>query len=351
MCVKTDAIETSKTKGNECDECILRSNDERWVMLPIKYPAIWDLYKKIETTFWTAEDINFSLDTNDYSEMSEVQLQALRRLTLFTAIANGTVYPRNDDITCGLLTDIQVPEARAYYSFQVAMETIHLEVLWLAAEAACSSMTTQEQLDYFKSAVLSEPCVQAKKDYAHTHLSTDNSFSTRIVALACIKKIFSATGRVLLHAMSAQPLLPALSKTYRQVGRDMLLYSECSCVLHNMMSASRIDNETVTRLVTEAVAIEKKFAVEVVNVECFGFELQQFESVIEYVGDTLLDSLGCSLHYKAMCPKVFESIEDTRNTGQTKAEVRRQNAEGDTRVHTQAPVSPTKPVDTSSADF
>ncbi|MEY2917296.1 MAG: hypothetical protein RIS73_1010, partial [Bacteroidota bacterium] len=42
------------------DEILLKENKDRFVILPINYPKIWEQYKRHEASFWTAEEIDLS---------------------------------------------------------------------------------------------------------------------------------------------------------------------------------------------------------------------------------------------------------------------------------------------------
>lgn len=41
-------------------EPLLRENPRRFVIFPIQYPDIWEMYKKAEASFWTVEEVDLS---------------------------------------------------------------------------------------------------------------------------------------------------------------------------------------------------------------------------------------------------------------------------------------------------
>lgn len=41
-------------------EPLLRENPRRFVIFPIKYHDIWNMYKKAEASFWTVEEVDLS---------------------------------------------------------------------------------------------------------------------------------------------------------------------------------------------------------------------------------------------------------------------------------------------------
>lgn len=41
-------------------EPLLRENPRRFVIFPIQYQDIWNMYKKAEASFWTVEEVDLS---------------------------------------------------------------------------------------------------------------------------------------------------------------------------------------------------------------------------------------------------------------------------------------------------
>ena len=52
-------------------EKILTENKNRFVLFPIEHHDIWDYYKKAESVFWTAEEIDLSSDLIDWEKLNE----------------------------------------------------------------------------------------------------------------------------------------------------------------------------------------------------------------------------------------------------------------------------------------
>ena len=50
-----------ETHPLDADEPILQVNKQRFVLFPIKYPRVWEMYKKAEASFWTAEEIDLAV--------------------------------------------------------------------------------------------------------------------------------------------------------------------------------------------------------------------------------------------------------------------------------------------------
>lgn len=106
----------------DCEEEILNELSNRFVMFPIKYNAIWQMYKKAESAFWTAEELDLSKDMDDWNKLNENEQHFIKHILAFFAGSDGIV---NENLGVRFMNDVKAPEARAFYGFQIAMENIH----------------------------------------------------------------------------------------------------------------------------------------------------------------------------------------------------------------------------------
>ena len=104
-------------------EPLLDEKQNRYVMFPIQYYSICDMYKKAVTAFWTVEEIDFS-DAADWQKLSENEQTFIENTLAFFAGSDGIV---NENLVTRFYNDIQIPEAKAFYTFQMAIESIHSE--------------------------------------------------------------------------------------------------------------------------------------------------------------------------------------------------------------------------------
>ena len=106
-------------------EPILKENKERFVLFPIKHKDIWEMYKKCEQSFWTAEEIDLSSDTADWeNKLSSDEQHFIKHVLAFFAASDGIV---NENLAVNFMNEVQYPEARCFYGFQIMMENIHSE--------------------------------------------------------------------------------------------------------------------------------------------------------------------------------------------------------------------------------
>uniref|UniRef100_A0A0G4I518 Uncharacterized protein n=1 Tax=Chromera velia CCMP2878 TaxID=1169474 RepID=A0A0G4I518_9ALVE len=269
-------------------EVVLQDNPERWVILPIKFPTVWDMFKRIETTFWTAEDVDFSKDHENFEAFAEDQLDVLKKICMFNFSCNGKVYDRLDDITARLMIQTQLPESRAYYGFQIAMETIHKEAWMHAAETYVHDKKEREELT---QTLLSSPSVQKKRDFMAAHLEKECPFSEKLVAVVCMKRIFTATNRALLSALHQRNLIPGLGHANTNISRDEKLHGDCACLLFGMLHESKLEADEVEAMIREAVEIEEEFCREFVETDKLGLSPDLIRAFVDLVAASCFRSL------------------------------------------------------------
>lgn len=110
------------TNALDAGEELLTETNNRFVLFPIKYKTIWDMYKKAEAAFWTAEEIDLSKDWNDWEKLSENERHFIKHVLAFFAGSDGIV---NENLSARFMTEVKPQEAKSFYGFQVAMENIH----------------------------------------------------------------------------------------------------------------------------------------------------------------------------------------------------------------------------------
>ena len=105
-------------------EPLLTETKSRFVIFPIEYNDIWSMYKKHVSTYWTVEEIDFAKDNKDWDKLENGEQHFIKNILAFFAASDGLV---NENLVLNFMTEIKVPEALAFYSFQTAIETVHSE--------------------------------------------------------------------------------------------------------------------------------------------------------------------------------------------------------------------------------
>jgi ribonucleotide reductase beta subunit family protein with ferritin-like domain len=287
---------------------MLLENPNRFVLFPIQHQDIWDMYKKAEACFWTAEEIDLSKDKADWERLTFNEQFFLKNVLAFFAASDGIV---NENLAQRFGREIQLPEARCFYGFQIAMENIHSEVYSLLIDHYVAE--TQEKQHLFR-AIQTIPAVQKKAQWALRHIDSAAEFAERLVAFAAVEGIFFSGSFCAIFWLKKRGLLPGLCFSNELISRDEGLHCDFACLLYSKLQ-NRLSDADVHRLVGDAVAVECEFVVASLPVELIGMNSGLMCTYIEFVADRLLYALGHPRLFGATNP--FDWMELLSLSGKT----------------------------------
>jgi ribonucleoside-diphosphate reductase beta chain len=290
-------------------EPILAENKDRFVIFPIKHNDIWEYYKKSEASFWTAEEIDLSNDTADWNnKLNDNERHFVKHVLAFFAASDGIV---NENLAINFLNEVQYPEARFFYGFQVMMENIHSETYSLLIDTYIKDPVEKDKLLH---AVETVPCVGKKADWALTWIN-NGSFAERLIAFAAVEGIFFSGSFCSIFWLKKRGLMPGLSFSNELISRDEGLHCDFACMLYSDHIKNKLPKETVTKIITDAVVIEKEFVSDAIPVRLIGMNSDLMCQYIEFCADRLLLALGCDRFYNASNP--FDFMEMISLQGKT----------------------------------
>lgn len=279
---------------------ILNPSLNRFTMFPIKYPKIWDIYKTSESLFWTAEEVDLSNDLNDWKKLSEDEKYFIKHILAFFASSDGIV---NENLAARFYQDIQIPEARAFYTMQMLIETIHSETYSLLIDTYITD--TEEKNRLFQS-IETIPVISKKAQWALQWLSSDKSFAERLIAFAVVEGIFFSSSFCAIYWLKDRGLLPGLSFSNELISRDEGLHTDFAILLHDhLLPENRIGKKILENIVTEAVTLECEFATDALPVHLIGMNSEQMQQYIKFVADRLLQQLGSNKLFNVTNPFSF----------------------------------------------
>merc|ERR1711862_392533 len=274
---------------------LLKENPHRWVMFPIQHPQIWEMYKKHEASFWTAEEIDLSQDTKDWDSLTINERHFIKHVLAFFAASDGIVL---ENLSGQFSVEIQLPEARAFYGFQMAMENIHSETYSLLIEQYIKDPTEKDQLF---DAIHTMPAVLEKATWAVQWMNEENSFAERLVAFAAVEGIlFSGSFRA-IYWLKKRGLMPGLSFSNELISRDEGLHAEFACLIYSLLQ-HKLPEDVVHDIIRGAVDVERKFICEALSCDLIGMNSELMTKYIEFVADRLLTALGHSKIFNATNP-------------------------------------------------
>jgi ribonucleoside-diphosphate reductase subunit M2 len=286
---------SAEYKAYEKDEEILRENPDRWVVFPIRYPRIWEMYKKAEASFWTAEEIDLEADGRDWEKLTEGERHFISHVLAFFAASDGIV---NENLAAKFATQVQIPEARIFYGFQMAIENIHSETYSLLIDTYVKDSAEKSRL---LRAVHTVPAVQKKANWAVQWINDTNCFAERLVAFACVEGILFSGSFCAIYWLKKRGLMPGLTFSNELISRDEGLHADFACLLYSML-AKKLPEATVHAIVRGAVEVEREFICDSLPVDLIGMNAGLMTRYIEFVADRLLASLGHNKIYNTTNP-------------------------------------------------
>jgi ribonucleotide reductase beta subunit family protein with ferritin-like domain len=288
----------SKTQA----EPLLAADDNRFVMFPIKYDDIWQMYKKQVDCFWRAEEIDLTKDTKDWESLNEDERHFISMILAFFAASDGIVL---ENLAERFMSEVQVSEARAFYGFQIAMENIHSETYSLLIETYIKN--TEEKSRLF-NAINVFPCIKKKSDWAQKWIHDNrSSFATRLVAFACVEGIFFSGAFCSIYWMKKRGLMPGLTFSNELISRDEALHCEFAILLYSKLN-KKMSKAKFHELIKEAVEIETEFICDALPCRLIGMNSVMMTQYIKFVADRLCLQMGYDKIFSAANPFDFMEL-------------------------------------------
>lgn len=297
-----------QTSFSDQDEPLLARNPNRFVMFPIIHDDIWRMYKQAEACFWTASEIDLGDDLIQWPLLKDDERWFLSHVLAFFAASDGIV---NENLATRFMREVQWPEARCFYGFQIAIENIHGEMYSMLIDTLVKDATERTKL---LNAIDTIPCVAKKAQWAQKWIEGEASFALRLIAFAAVEGIFFSGSFCAIYWMKKRGLLPGVCASNELISRDEGLHCNFAVLLFSKL-IHKPDPSVITSLIQEAVACEKEFILEALPVSMIGMNAQLMSQYIEFVADRLLRELECQSAYGS--PNPFDWMENISLEGKT----------------------------------
>ena len=244
-------------------EPLLKENPNRFVLFPIKYPEVWEMYKKQMASFWTAAEIDLFQDLSDWAKLNKDERHFIKYVLAFFAASDGIVLENLAEKFC---SEVQIPEVRCFYGFQIAMENIHSETYALLID---TYIRDDSEKEFLFNAIQNVPVIHKKASWAMKWMNNSDSFAERLVAFAAVEGIFFSGSFCSIFWLKKRGLMPGLGFSNELISRDEGLHCDFACLLYSMLK-KRLSQERIHEIICDAVTIEKEFVSEALPVELIG---------------------------------------------------------------------------------
>uniref|UniRef100_A0A6C0KPK2 Uncharacterized protein n=1 Tax=viral metagenome TaxID=1070528 RepID=A0A6C0KPK2_9ZZZZ len=280
-------------------EPLLSPDDNRFVMFPIVYEDIWQMYQKQVDCFWRPEEIDLTKDLSHWEGLNTDERFFISMILAFFAGSDGIVL---ENLASRFMREVQVSEARAFYGFQIAMENIHSHTYSNLIE---TYIKDKEEKNRLFNAIHNFPCIKKKADWAQKWIHDNrSSFATRLVAFACVEGIFFSGAFCSIFWLKKRGLLPGLTFSNELISRDEALHCEFAVLLYSKL-LKKVDKNRIHDIIKEAVEIETEFICEALPCRLIGMNSPLMIQYIQFVADRLCLQLGYKKIYNVLNPFDF----------------------------------------------
>lgn len=266
------------------EEVLTKENPDRFVLFPIQHMPIWQMYKKHEASFWTAEEIDLAHDR--FEDLTRDEQHFIKMVLAFFAASDGIVL---ENLVARFMKDVQLPEARCFYGFQLTMENIHSETYSLLLDTYIKDSKEKERL--FR-AIETIPSVMKKAKWALKWIESERSFAERLVAFAVVEGVFFSGSFCAIFWLKKRGLMPGLTFSNELISRDEGLHCDFACLLYRKYLQKKLSQKQIAEIVGEAVRIEEEFVTESLPVRLIGMNATLMCEYIRFVANRLVVSLG-----------------------------------------------------------
>lgn len=276
--------------------CRTDAQNSRFSLFPLSHPDLWSMYKQHVASFWTADEIDLSADLSDWhNKLNDDERHFISMVLAFFAGADGIVVENLAERFC---RDVTIPEARCFYGFQMAMESIHQETYCLLIDSYITDPKVRERL--FK-AHATVPSVERKAKWAQRYIGSGASFAERLVAFAAVEGIFFSGSFCAIFWLKKRGLMPGLTFSNELISRDEGLHCSFACQLYSKLK-KKLSQEEIHKVIKEAVDVEKSFICDALPVSLIGMNSKLMGQYIEFVADKMLNDLGYQSYYGSKNP-------------------------------------------------
>jgi ribonucleoside-diphosphate reductase beta chain len=297
------SIKTNNSNNLDNDEVLLKQNSNRFVLFPIEYPQIYEIYKRAESSFWTANEIDLSKDMNDWEKLTEDERYFIKNVIGFFAGSDGIVM---ENLAVRFMREVQIPEVRAFYSYQIFNESIHGETYSLLIDTYIKDK--EEKMNIFNS-IENIPSVAKKAKWAYKWIENNDNinFATRLIAFAIVEGVFFSGSFCAIYWLKKRGLMPGLTFSNELISKDEGMHCEFAILLYSMIK-NRVDETIIHEIFNEAVEIEKEFITDSIKCNMIGMNSELMKQCIEFVSDRLLVQLGYNKIWNAENPFNFMEL-------------------------------------------
>jgi ribonucleoside-diphosphate reductase subunit M2 len=267
-------------------EPLLDPSLDRFVIFPIRYPDIWNLFQTQRKAIWSESEIDLVEDIKQWKSLTPKEQFFIKRVLAFFAGSDGIVM---ENLGARFMREVQIPELRNFYSVQLYIESVHSIMYAQLLDAYVTDLTEKHQL--FQS-IETIPAIAQKAQWALKWIESCDQFAARLVAFACVEGIFFSGSFCCIYWLKERGILPGLTTSNDFIARDEGLHCDMAILLYTKYVVHKLSDEVVHKIVQEALAIEKEFILDSIPCRMIGMNADLMSQYIDFVANRLVLQLG-----------------------------------------------------------
>jgi ribonucleoside-diphosphate reductase subunit M2 len=267
-------------------EPLLEPSNDRFVIFPIRYPDIWNLFQTQRKAIWSESEIDLIEDIKQWKTLTSNEQFFIKRVLAFFAGSDGIVM---ENLGARFMREVQIPEVRNFYASQIYIETVH-GIMY--AQLLDAYVTDPQEKRMLFNSIETIPAVAQKAQWALKWIESADQFAARLVAFACVEGIFFSGSFCCIYWLKERGILPGLTTSNDFIARDEGLHCDMAILLYTKYITHKLSDETAHAIVREALDIEKQFIVDSIPCKMIGMNADLMSRYIEFVANRLVVQLG-----------------------------------------------------------
>ena len=276
-----------------------------YVIFPIEHQDLWKAYKNAVAGFWTAEEIDLSKDIIEWgAKLNDNEKYFITHILAFFAASDGIVM---ENLSERFMNDVEIPEAKHFYAYQMFNEAIHSETYSLLID---TYITDVDKKALCFDAINKIPCVKDKADWALKWISSEQPFTIRSLAFAAVEGIHFSGSFAAIYWLKSRGLMPGLTFSNELISRDEGMHTDFAVLIFKIYceKEGKPDEKVIHEIYKEAVKIEKEFITKSIPCNMIGMNVELMSTYIEYVADRLLKQAGYNPIWNSKNPFDFMEL-------------------------------------------
>ena len=267
------------------DEPLIKSKN-RFVIFPIQCPELWEMAETHIKTFWTTSEIDLTIDLKDWIKLNINEQKFIKHVLAFFAASDGIVM---ENLALRFFTDVELPEARTFYSMQILIESIHSITYSQLIETYILDSNEKNMLF---NAISTIPTIKKKGEWAAKWINSDERFAVRLVAFAIVEGVFFSGSFCCIYWLNESGRMPGLCKSNEFIARDEGLHTDFACLLYKKYIVNKLSDQELYNIVSEAVDIETEFITDALPCDLLGMNSNLMKTYIKFVANRIVLQLG-----------------------------------------------------------